>query len=176
MRRKGLLLAIIAAFWASSMLSYHVLTSNASEREIPYISIENWGEEVEVPKTGGEKEPIILAVLDADEVTNLENSQGSSSEPLENAEATGSQVNQEADVQDSADGGSNDLDMMSDEVLEKTVENLRNNEEIQTGYIELAPDEPAQEEFKVANAILLAAAIVIALAAGAYFTYQHFMR
>lgn len=72
MRRKGLLLAILATFLASSILSYNVFRSSATDHPVEYISIHHWGgEEIEVPHTGGVPSSLIIAVLQPHEVTNL---------------------------------------------------------------------------------------------------------
>lgn len=56
MRRKGLLLVVLAFFSASSILSCLALQSSASRRETPRITISDWGDpetaEVDIPRTG----------------------------------------------------------------------------------------------------------------------------
>lgn len=72
MRRKGVLLAFFTVFLMSSILSYNVFRSSAADHPTEYISIHNWGDDkIEVPHTGGEIQPVVLAVLRPEEVTNL---------------------------------------------------------------------------------------------------------
>lgn len=83
MRRKGLLLAMLLVFFASSMLSYRALHSNAVEPTTEYISISNWGaERINIPNTGGESDlQPFLAVMNPSQVTELEESIESESDP-----------------------------------------------------------------------------------------------
>ena len=74
MRRKSLLLAVLATFFISSMISYRALHSNASEATPIYISVSSWGTEddIEVPKTGGEADAQpFFAVISPAEVVQL---------------------------------------------------------------------------------------------------------
>lgn len=72
MRRKGVLLAFFTVFLMSSILSYNVFRSSATDHPTEYISIHDWGDDkIEVPHTGGEVQPVVLAVLRPEEVTNL---------------------------------------------------------------------------------------------------------
>lgn len=171
MRRKGLLLSIIAAFWISSTLSYHALISNASEREIPYINIDSWGEEIEVPRTGGEDELVVLAILDANSVVKLEETEGAPGNVTNDDEKSGEILN--------ATGRQSGLDNsnMSDEVLEDAVKNLHETKRVQTGYIELeSSDTPKLDERNLSEDIKLILMSAAVLTLGIYFTYQHFMR
>lgn len=70
MRRKGLLLAVLATFSISSMLSYRVFRVNIPEPEPTYISVNSWNtEEIEIPRTG-ENNPTesFIAVMTPNEV------------------------------------------------------------------------------------------------------------
>ena len=69
MRRKPLLLAIVAVFMASSILSYQALRGNAADHKIEWISVDNWGgNNVDIPLTG---QPDILGVLRPSDVVGL---------------------------------------------------------------------------------------------------------
>ena len=69
MRRKPLLLAIVAVFMASSILSYQALRGNATDHKIEWISVDNWGgNKVDIPLTG---QPDILGVLHPSDVVGL---------------------------------------------------------------------------------------------------------
>lgn len=97
MRRKSLLLLVLAVFFVSSLLSVGALRSNTFEPTSTYISVQEWGtnedvtpdiestqnnitggnqssdiEDIEIPKTGGEVifTPFV-AVMNPNEVTQI---------------------------------------------------------------------------------------------------------
>ncbi len=84
MRRKGLLLAILAAFLVSSILSYQAFRGNAAKKPMEYISIKDWGNtDVEVPRTGALQSVIsVMSPRDLVNILALDNSTENSENPL----------------------------------------------------------------------------------------------
>lgn len=112
MRRKPLLLAIVAVFMASSILSYQALRGNATDHKIEWISVDNWGgNKVDIPLTG---QPDILGVLHPSDVVGLPR--------VENQDTTSEQTPEyietipEIPVEDAPDAVVGDLSNVSDEL------------------------------------------------------------
>jgi len=77
MRRKSLLAVILAVFFGSSILSYHLMYGSAREVSSTtpsYITIEQWGQpesEIEIPRTGNPEEPPFFSVITPQQVIDL---------------------------------------------------------------------------------------------------------
>jgi len=149
MRRKRLLIAIIAIFFCSSVLSYRVMHDNDSTREPSstapsYITIDNWGQpesEIEIPHTGNLNEIPTLSIISPRRVVEL--------------------------VAPGADNDGLAVDNVDEKVLRP--------EHVVTISTSVSPTSTEIKTDLFCDILLLIMSLTT-LALGGYLTYQHFMR
>lgn len=73
MRRKSLLLVLLALFVGGYLLSCQVLRQTPRLDELTYIKIDDWGDDIEIPRTGETEMAPVIAVMDPEEILRLEN-------------------------------------------------------------------------------------------------------
>lgn len=154
MRRKKLLLAVLAIFFLSSYVVSTFLQNINSKPEISYITIQKWGkpeEEIEVPHTGED----LISVLDPQTVTEINSPL--SLDNHENTESTEGDRMTEQDI-------SNQILIQDSKQETLYIESQATNREYILSFGEVCAD---------VMLILLGLGVVILLA---YLTHQHFRR
>lgn len=185
MRRKGLLLVLLIFFVGGYLLSCQVLRRNPQADELTYIKIDNWGEEVEIPRTGGKLSMPIVAVMDPEEILKLENpkmpdAQTMERPPISPEDEDFDNTNQDLEIpaednawQDDSSGqnGDDSLDAdFNDPILDNIIHDEKNEKSQSNGT------NPNTTQITPSEFISNIAMFLIVVVFCGYLTEQHFMR